>query len=182
MLAVAVLAVAFISTQKQSNAVALNSQWLASTSVPESSAGAIGLSQQLVVHVVGAVKSPGVYQLETNARVLDAIFAAGGFTPKADQASVNLARPINDGEQIIVLQLDGTGAASVSQGSQLALVNLNQADASQLDSLPGIGPTLAQRIVDYRRLNGGFTSLTDLGKVAGFGPSLIAKLSKLVTF
>ena len=182
MLAVAVLAVAFISTQKQSNAVPLNSQWLASTSVPESSGGAIGLSQQLVVHVVGAVKSPGVYQLETNARVLDAIFAAGGFTSKADQASVNLARPVNDGEQIIVLQLDGTGAASVSQGSQSALVNLNQADASQLDSLPGIGPTLAQRIVDYRRLNGGFTSLTDLGKVAGLGPSLIAKLSNLVTF
>jgi competence protein ComEA len=129
---------------------------------------------------VGEVQNPGVYQLASNSRVLDAIFASGGFTKDADQASINLARLVNDGEQILVLAR-GTQSQS-SSGGQTGLVNLNFADASQLDALPGIGPTLAQRIVDYRKANGGFTSLGDLGKVAGFGPSVLGKLTDLVTF
>jgi len=143
----------------------------------------------VLVHVVGAVASPGVYQLDPDARVLDAIFAAGGFRTNADETSINLARPVNDGEQIVVLASGGGGAGGSAGGAFSAggagvsqLLNVNQADASALDALPGIGPTLAGRIVDYRRLNGGFTKLSDLGKVAGIGKSLLANLQGLVTF
>ena len=141
----------------------------------------------VLVHVVGAVASPGVYQLDPDARVLDAIFAAGGFLKNADETSINLARPINDGEQIVVLASGGAGgsaggAFSAGGAGVSQLVNVNQADASALDALPGIGPTLAGRIVDYRKLNGGFTKLSDLGKVAGIGNSLLANLQGLVTF
>ena len=156
-----------------------------------SGSGAAAVSapaSHLLVHVVGAVVSPGVYQLEPDARVLDAIFAAGGFLKDADESSINLARPVNDGEQIVVLS-EGGGAGGSSGGAFSAggagasqLVNVNQADASALDALPGIGPTLAGRIVDYRKLNGGFTKLSDLGKVAGIGKSLLANLQGLVTF
>jgi competence protein ComEA len=113
---------------------------------------------------------------------MDAVFAAGGFTKGADQASINLARPLNDGEQILVASLSNESAgSSASASTSSKLVNLNRADASALDSLPGIGPTLAQRIMDYRQANGGFRSINDLGKVAGIGPSLLAKLQNLVT-
>jgi competence protein ComEA len=142
---------------------------------------------QVLVHVVGAVASPGVYQLDPDARVLDAIFAAGGFLNNADETSINLARPVNDGEQIVVLASGGAGGSeggtfSAGGAGASQLVNVNQADASALDALPGIGPTLAGRIVDYRKLNGGFTKLSDLGKVAGIGKSLLANLKGLVTF
>ena len=140
-------------------------------------------AQSLIVHVVGAVLHPGVYQLEADARVLDAIFAAGGFSAKADQASINLARPVNDGEQIVVLTKGSGGNESTAAlGSSTNQVNVNLADVNALDSLPGIGPTLAARIVDYRKVNGGFTRLSDLGKVSGIGKSLQAKLQGLVTF
>lgn len=140
-------------------------------------------AQGLIVHVVGAVLHPGVYQLEADARVLDAIFAAGGFSAKADQASINLARPVNDGEQIVVLTKGSGGNESTAAlRSSTNQVNVNLADVNALDSLPGIGPTLAARIVDYRKVNGGFTRLSDLGKVAGIGKSLQAKLQGLVTF
>lgn len=140
-------------------------------------------TQTLMVHVVGCVLHPGVYQLEADARVLDAIFAAGGFNAKADQASINLARPVNDGEQIVVLA-KGSGAneSTAALGSSTNQVNVNLADVNALDSLPGIGPTLAARIVDYRKANGGFTRLSDLGKVSGIGKSLQGKLQGLVTF
>jgi competence protein ComEA len=159
-----------------------------------SGSGAAAVSapaSHLLVHVVGAVVSPGVYQLEPDARVLDAIFAAGGFLKEADESSINLARPVNDGEQIVVLSAgvgvggvggSSGGAFSAGEAGASLLVNVNQADASALDALPGIGPTLAGRIVDYRKLNGGFTKLSDLGKVAGIGKSLLANLQSLVTF
>ena len=158
-----------------------------------SGSGAAAVSapaSHLLVHVVGAVVSPGVYQLEPDARVMDAIFAAGGFLKDADESSINLARSVNDGEQIVVLSAGSGGGADGASGGAFSaggagasqLVNLNQADASALDALPGIGPTLAGRIVDYRKLNGGFTKLSDLGKVAGIGKSLLANLQGLVTF
>ena len=179
--AVVVLLVCIVSGQSTQNVIT-NSSWQnpvpASSSV--SSDPPMAPEAQLMVHVVGEVISPGVYRLPNNSRVLDAIFAAGGFTAQADQGSINLARLVNDGEQILVTVAGQTSGAGTN--SQSALVNLNFADANQLDSLPGIGPTLAQRIIDYRRVNGGFTSLSDLGRVAGFGPSLIAKLTNSVTF
>jgi competence protein ComEA len=149
---------------------------------PGATAGSSGssssqsLSSRFTVQVVGRVKNPGVYELPPTARVIDAVFAAGGFTQGADQASLNLARPVNDGEQLVV----GGAGDSVGQGAS-QLVNLNLADAATLDGLPGIGPTLAARIVDYRKANGGFRSVSDLGKVSGIGVSLLTKLKALVT-
>jgi competence protein ComEA len=202
LLAVVVLIIALVSTSQGVSTVQPKSQFQASGAdvgqfgLSSGSAGGFGSgaaavsapASHLLVHVVGAVVSPGVYQLEPDARVLDAIFAAGGFLKDADESSINLARPVNDGEQIVVLS-EGGGVSGSSGGTFSAggagasqLVNVNQADATALDALPGIGPTLAGRIVDYRKLNGGFTKLSDLGKVAGIGKSLLANLQGLVTF
>ena len=143
------------------------------------------IETKVVVQVVGRVKNPGVYELPSDSRVLDAIFLAGGFESDADQASLNLARPLNDGEQLIVLAKNTAGVSTQSglmSGSGSGnLISINLADAGTLDSLPGIGPALAQRIVDYRSANGGFRTIGDLEKVAGIGPSLLARLKNLVT-
>jgi len=149
------------------------------------------VKQQLLVQVVGAVVRPGVYQLESGARVFDAVAAAGGFTKQADQASINLVRPIADGEQILIATLaqtaalnqnscggTGSGGSAANLGGKL---NLNRASESQLDSLPGIGPTLAGRIVDYRQANGQFASINDLAKIAGIGPKLLSQIAPKVT-
>jgi len=194
LLAVVVLIIALASSSQGVSTVQPKSQFQAvgadvgQFGSGSGSAAVPAPASHLLVHVVGAVVSPGVYQLEPDARVLDAIFAAGGFLKDADESSINLARPVNDGEQIVVLS-EGGGAGGSSGGAFSAggagasqLVNVNQADASALDALPGIGPTLAGRIVDYRKLNGGFTKLSDLGKVAGIGKSLLANLQGLVTF
>lgn len=138
----------------------------------------VSLAEHLLVHVVGLVQNPGVYQLSVGSRVLDAVFAAGGFLPNADQGSINLARPLTDGEQLLVLAV---GQSDSGTQASTSLININQANATQLDSLPGIGPTLAARIIDYRTANGGFQSVSDLGKVAGIGVALLAKLKPLVT-
>lgn len=129
------------------------------------------------VHISGEVNKPGVYQLVSTARLFEAVFAAGGFTDKADQASINLARQINDGEQIIVLAKGQTG----SDNPVSPLVSLNRATASQLEGLPGIGPTLAARLIDWRTTNGGFKKIEDLKRVSGFGVKLFAQLKNLVT-
>ncbi len=126
------------------------------------------------VHLTGAVKSPGVYPITAGMRLFEVIALAGGFTLKADRASVNLARTVNDGEQIIV---SGSSASPVTDG----LIHLNKASASDLDKLPGIGPTLAQRIIDWRAANGGYRSVDDLRKVGGIGEKLFAGIRKLVS-
>jgi competence protein ComEA len=126
------------------------------------------------VHLTGAVKSPGVYPITAGMRLFEVITLAGGFTPRADRSSVNLARIVNDGEQIIV---SGSGVSAVSDG----LIHLNKSSASDLDKLPGIGPTLAQRIIDWRSANGGFKSVDDLRKVGGIGEKLFAGIRKLVS-
>ena len=139
-----------------------------------------GLSNaSFLVHIVGAVVHPGVYELASGSRVKDAVFAADGFAPKADQASVNLARELIDGEQIVVLNLGQTvGASSASN----VKVNPNRATAAELENLPGIGPALAARIVDYRLANGSFRSIQDLRKVAGIGPKLVERIKDSLVF
>ena len=138
------------------------------------------VSQQfLYVHVVGEVKSPGMYQLPIGARLVDAVFAAGGLTEEADNASVNLARELTDGEQIIVFSTSQEGQAAGTSAS--GLVSLNRAGDKELEELPGIGPALAGRIIAWREANGGFKSVQDLLKVSGIGENLLAGLVDLVT-
>ncbi|CAB4566296.1 MAG: competence protein ComEA [Actinobacteria bacterium] len=135
--------------------------------------------QFLYVHVVGEVQSPGMYQLPIGARLVDAVFAAGGLTEEADNASVNLARELTDGEQIIVFSIsqEGEAAGTTSSGQ----VSLNRAGDKELEELPGIGPALAARIIAWREANGGFKSVQDLLKVSGIGESLLSGVIDLVT-
>jgi competence protein ComEA len=139
---------------------------------------------KIYVHVVGEVVRPGLYILQSGARLADAIFAADGFSRFADQASVNLARLITDGEQIVVSRVGGSVGGAISgpvPSSNKSLVNLNRSSEPEIEGLPGVGPTLAGRIIDWRVANGGFRSKADLQKVAGIGDKLFAQLKDLVT-
>jgi competence protein ComEA len=134
---------------------------------------------ELVVDVAGAVARPGLYHLAAGTRIADAVAAAGGASAKADMTLVNLAAPLADGEQVLVPQ-HGAAAPSGGAPSATAPVDLNTASAEQLDALPGIGPTTAQKIIDYRQANGPFRSVDDLEAVPGIGPSKLAQLKGLV--
>jgi len=140
----------------------------------------------LVVAVAGKVRRPGVVRLPAGSRVADAIAAAGGVLPGADLGLVNLARKLVDGEQVVVgvpaPAAGPVGAAPPLPGSGSgALLDLNTATVAQLDALPGVGPVLAQRLVEYRTANGGFRSVDQLREVDGIGESRFQKLKELVT-
>jgi competence protein ComEA len=142
----------------------------------------------IFVHVVGEVLEPGIYQLESGSRVVDAIFAAGGITKTADQSSVNLAREISDGEQVIIFKLGDNGeslvigsSANSSAGKATALISLNRASPLELEALPGVGPALAARIVDWRTANGGFKKKEDLLNISGIGDKLFSGIKDEVT-
>jgi competence protein ComEA len=138
-------------------------------------------TSQLVVDVAGAVRRPGLHRLSAGARVDDAIAAAGGATARADIAAVNLAAPLADGEQIVVpLRGAAAAASSSAAGAGGAPVDLNSATAEQLDTLPGIGPSTAAKIIAYRQEHGAFHSLDELDAVSGIGPSKLAELKGLV--
>ena len=139
--------------------------------------------ERVVVHVVGAVRRPGLYELPENERVADAVERAGGPTPKADLTLVNLAAPIADGTQIVVpaRALQGGAAAGAAASPASGPISLNSATVEQLDELPGVGPVTAQKIVDYREQNGAFRSVDDLDAVPGIGPSRLEELRPLVT-
>lgn len=132
------------------------------------------------VHVVGEVGKPGVYDLPSDSRVFDAVFAAGGFTNKADQSSVNLARAISDGEQIIVLAKGMAPQNAVAPNSTKP-ISLNRGSQAELENLPGVGPTLASRIIDWRLANGGFKKLEDLKRVTGIGNKLFMQIKEKAT-
>jgi competence protein ComEA len=139
----------------------------------------------VLVHVLGAVMRPGLVELAAGARVVDAVAAAGGFTAEADPAGVNLARPVVDGEQLVVLAVGQAppvmGGASGSTGPTAdGTVHLNTADVAALDTLPRIGPALAQRIIDWREANGPFTSVDQLLEVAGIGDAVFSGLADKV--
>lgn len=138
-----------------------------------------GSSRPLVVDVVGAVRRPGVYRLRAGSRVQAAVARAGGMTRHADPAAVNLAAPLVDGEQVLVVARGAAGAGSGAPGAG-APVSLSTATADQLDALPGIGPVTAQKIVDYRTQHGGFSSVDDLDAIPGIGPSRLKNLQGLV--
>ena len=175
---------------------------LASSAVPASSGGATSGgdtagSGQIVVDVDGAVAHPGLYKLPPDSRVQAALAAAGGLSPQADVHRINRAAKLHDGQKLYVLsQGESTPpqAASSGQGCEgqactsaeggvagsdaegQGLVNINTANAVQLTQLPGVGPAIAQKIIDYRTANGPFTSVDDLTKVPGIGAAKLAQI------
>ena len=136
---------------------------------------------EIFIDVTGAVNTPGVYSMPANSRVIDAIKAAGNSAPGADLSTINLARVLSDGEQIYVdATIINSAGVRVSKSLHSAFININRATAGQLDSLDGIGPVIAKRIVEYRKVNGPFTSIEDLQKVSGIGVAKFAQIkSKL---
>jgi competence protein ComEA len=138
---------------------------------------------RLVVHVAGAVRRPGVYRFRDGERVADAVARAGGSTPKADLSALNLAAPLADGVQVLVpvavaaVQPGAPGGAPALVGGK---VHLSGASVDQLDSLPGIGPVTAQKIVDWRAEHGPFRTVEDLDAIPGIGPARIEQLRDLV--
>jgi len=154
--------------------------------------------EPIAVHVVGAVPRPGLYEFAEGARVQDAIDAAGGLLASASVDTINLAALLEDGQQLNIpfkageepstsnssddtsLVLPGATEAS-SSGSSQDLININTASVEELDSLPGIGPTIAQRIIDYRDENGPFQTIEDILNVSGVGPSTFDQIKDLIT-
>jgi competence protein ComEA len=138
----------------------------------------------VVVHVVGQVRHPGIVTLLSGSRIGDAVEAAGGVTKKGADDSVNLARVLVDGEQVIV----GFGAQAVAGALGIAsapagggLLNLNTADGAGFEQLPGVGPVLAERIVQWRTANGPFRSIDELSEVSGIGDAIMGQIRSLVT-
>lgn len=141
---------------------------------------------RIAVDVIGAVQQPGVYEFAGVTRIKDVVQAAGGFTPDADRERINLAARIEDGQQVRVPHIGEAvpaeaAAAPDSEVARSGKVNINRADADALDALPGIGPTLAGAIIEYRTKNGPFTRIEELDNVKGIGPALLAKLTEQIT-
>ena len=150
---------------------------------------------KIYVDLKGAVKHPGVYALDQGSRVFDLLEMAGGLTEEAAERALNQAQLLVDQQSLYVptmaeWEAESQGPQANVVGSQAPLVsspnsgkvNVNQADLSQLETLPGIGAKKAQAIIDYRTANGSFHSLEDLGKVKGIGPKMLEKLKDLVIF
>ena len=137
-----------------------------------------GGSSVLIVDVSGAVKHPCVVRLKSGARVDDAIEAAGGLADDADASLINRAAKVNDGDKVSVPSINDAqpGNSGTSASQQNGLVNINSATAEQLDTLPGVGPSTAQAIIDDRTQNGPFSSIDDLMRVSGIGEKKFAKL------
>ncbi|MCG0276701.1 MAG: helix-hairpin-helix domain-containing protein [Thermosediminibacteraceae bacterium] len=139
---------------------------------------------KIVVHVAGAVKNPGVYELDEGSRVIDAVKAAGGYLPEADIASINLAKKLHDEDKLYIPRVGespatgdaGSGGGSSSDGR----IDINSAGLEELDRLPGIGPALAQRIIDYRNQHGPFKSVEELKNVSGIGEKRFEEIKNLV--
>jgi competence protein ComEA len=153
-------------------------------STPQASAEIIPITiaePEIFVDVTGAVNNPGVYTLTGKSRVIDAIKAAGDSAPGADLSTINLARVLNDGEQIYVdSTVINSAGVRVSKKLPSGPININRATARQLDSLDGIGPVIAARIVEYRKVNGSFLSVDDLQKVSGIGAAKFAQIKAKV--
>ena len=143
------------------------------------------LPSTVIVYVSGAVSAPDVYVLPLDARVKDLVVAAGGLTADADPERLNLAERLKDSDHIHVPRQgeaadEGAGVDNTAGTAQSGPLDLNTASASDLDSLPGIGQSFAERIIEYRTTNGPFTSVEDLQKVKGIGAALFAKIAPLV--
>lgn len=155
------------------------------TAAPEKTASVVPTAQPApdtrpVVYVSGAVNKPGIYRVAPDSRVIDAINAAGGLALGADANRINLAQAIRDGMQVHV-PVVGAPATPASTAAEAGKVSLNAADAGELEKLPGIGPVLAQRIVEYRKTNGPFRDIGELKKVNGIGDSKYNQIKDKIT-
>jgi competence protein ComEA len=140
----------------------------------------------VIIHITGAVPRPGVYALPQGARVQDAISAAGGFLAEAEKSQINLAALLEDGEKLDIPYVEGaspvlTTPAPGPSPSPTELIDINTASAAELEALPGIGPTTAQKIVEYREQNGPFVSTQDIINVSGIGPGTYERIKDLIT-
>lgn len=149
-------------------------------------------SEPIQVHIAGAVVRPGLYDLPEDSRVMDAVEVAGGFVAEADKNSINLAARLEDAQRLDIPYVAGyipdveQGFVVISEGtpSPLAgeeLVNINTASLEELDTLPGIGPTTAQKIIDYREENGPFATIEDIVNVSGIGAVTYEEIKDLIT-
>jgi len=156
--------------------------------------------EPIAVHIIGAVPRPGLYEFAEGARIQDAINAAGGLLASANVDTINLAALLEDGQQLSIpyksgeepsvtggedennsLVLPGETEQPQTSGDGAERININTASLEELDSLPGIGPTIAQRIVDYRDENGPFQTIEDIMNVSGVGPSTFDNIKDLIT-
>lgn len=145
--------------------------------------------EKIYVQISGEIKYPGVYEMENGDRVFQLVEKAGGLTENADLNSINLSKKLIDGEKIIIFakKVISESSTSISQSGSLSnqpksnLVNINTASKKELESLPGIGPTLAQRIIDYRETNGYFQTIEDIKKVSGIGDKKFEAIKNLIT-
>ncbi|MFN8413134.1 MAG: ComEA family DNA-binding protein [Anaerolineales bacterium] len=153
----------------------------------------------IAVHVIGAVPRPGLYEFPEGARIQDAVDAAGGLLSTANEDAVNLAALLTDGQQLDIPYKDGAQPADTGSTSSTFeqvdpqatsapvtentsdLININTASAEELDTLPGIGPTTAQKIIDYRTTNGPFSTIEEIMDVSGIGPSTFDEIKDLIT-
>jgi competence protein ComEA len=181
----AVVAVALGVRLVGSGAGSRDPQPIASGPTPAASGRPPGTGPALLVQVAGQVERPGVYRVAAGARVNDAVTHAGGLTRRADPAGVNLVARLQDGQQVVVPRRGAavaaaTGGATGATGAAPSAgpVSLSSATVAQLDTLDGIGPTLAQRIVEYRQSHGGFSSVDQLRQVDGIGEKRFAALKK----
>lgn len=180
-LAVAVFVTA-ITPRGDSSVLAPSSPASPHSSVAPSASGTV-----IYVHILGQVNAPGLYALHDGDRAMDVVAAAGGLTAAADPASLNLARMLSDGEQIVVPAVGeapvggGGGIAGVAGSTNPGKVNLNTADETTLETLPRVGPAMAARILAWRAANGRFTAIEDLMSVSGIGEKTFDGLKDLVT-
>ena len=144
----------------------------------------------IIVHVTGAVPRPGVYAFAQSSRVQDAISAAGGFLADADKTGINLARALEDGELLDIPYMQGASPVIGTEipplvltepSSSSELININTASQAELETLPGIGPTTAQKIIQYREQNGPFVSTEAIVNVSGIGPGTYERIKDLIT-
>jgi len=204
-LAVCLLGGRYVLTQKPSPAPADGGARPAAAptaAAPDGASSSVSVGRadggRVTVHVAGAVRRPGVYRLAAGARVDDALRSAGGPRRRADLTAVNLAAKLEDGRQVIVPERAAAAAAAPGRGSAGAggapaapaagagaaaagPINLNTATLEQLDTLDGVGPGIARRILDYREQHGGFSRVDELAEVPGIGAKRLATLTPLVT-
>lgn len=145
--------------------------------------------EKIYVQISGEIKYPGVYEMENGDRVFQLVEKAGGFTENADINSINLSKKLIDGEKVIIFAKNSQNennttisqSGTTSSQTKSNLININTASKEELESLPGIGSTLAQRIIDYRETNGYFQTIEDIKKVSGIGDKKFEAIKNLIT-